>query len=53
MAEGRSNNGVADALFLSPKTIEKYILSIFRKLGLEQQERTNRRVQAVLRWLQG
>jgi DNA-binding NarL/FixJ family response regulator len=53
MAEGRSNNGVADALFLSQKTIEKYILSIFKKLGLEQHEQHNRRVLAVLRWLQG
>jgi DNA-binding NarL/FixJ family response regulator len=53
MAEGRSNNGVAEVLFLSPKTIEKYILSIFRKLGLEQQGQHNRRVLAVLRWLQG
>lgn len=53
MAEGRSNTGVADALFLSHKTIEKYILSIFRKLGLEQQGHDNRRVLAVLRWLQG
>jgi DNA-binding NarL/FixJ family response regulator len=53
MAEGRSNNGVAEAMFLSPKTIEKYILSIFRKLGLEPQEQDNRRVLAVLRWLQG
>ena len=53
MAEGRSNSGVADAMFLSQKTIEKYILSIFRKLGLEQQEQDNRRVLAALRWLQG
>lgn len=53
MAEGRSNSGVAEALFLSHKTIEKYILSIFRKLGLEQQGHDNRRVLAVLRWLQG
>ena len=53
MTEGRSNSGVAEALFLSQKTIEKHILSIFRKLGLEQQEHNNRRVLAVLRWLQG
>jgi len=53
MAEGRSNSGVAGALFLSPKTIEKHILSIFKKLGLEQQDEINRRVLAVLRWLQG
>ncbi len=53
MAEGCSNNGVAEALFLSPRTVEKHILSIFKKLSLEQQEQNNRRVLAVLRWLQG
>ncbi|GAA0556647.1 response regulator transcription factor [Paractinoplanes ferrugineus] len=53
MAEGRSNNGVAEAMFLAPKTVEKHILSIFKKLGLEQQEQDNRRVLAVLHWLQG
>ncbi|MGK5684889.1 response regulator transcription factor [Actinoplanes sp. URMC 104] len=53
MAEGRSNAGVAEALFLSLKTIEKYNFAIFRKLGLEQQEQDNRRVMAVLRWLRG
>jgi DNA-binding NarL/FixJ family response regulator len=53
MAEGRSNNGVAEAMFLSQKTVEKHILSIFKKLGLEQQEQDNRRVLAVLHWLQG
>lgn len=53
MAEGSSNNGVAETLHLSPKTVEKHILSIFRKLGLEQQGQNNRRVLAVLRWLQG
>jgi DNA-binding NarL/FixJ family response regulator len=53
MAEGRSNGGVATELWISPKTVEKHILSIFRKLGLEQQDQDNRRVLAVLRWLQG
>ncbi|GAA2638543.1 response regulator transcription factor [Paractinoplanes durhamensis] len=53
MAEGRSNNGVAEAMFLSQKTVEKHILSIFKKLGLEQQGQDNRRVLAVLHWLQG
>jgi DNA-binding NarL/FixJ family response regulator len=53
MAEGRSNNGVAEALYLSQKTVEKHILSIFRKLELEQQEQDNRRVLAVVHWLQG
>jgi DNA-binding NarL/FixJ family response regulator len=53
MAEGRSNNCFAEAMFLSQKTVEKHILSIFKKLGLEQQEQDNRRVLAVLHWLQG
>lgn len=52
IAEGRSNNGIAEALHLSPKTVEKYILNIFKKLKLEQQEQDNRRILAALHWLQ-
>jgi DNA-binding NarL/FixJ family response regulator len=51
MAEGRSNAGVAAALFLSPGTVEKHAASIFGKLGLPSSENDNRRVLAVLRYL--
>ncbi|MFD9888951.1 response regulator transcription factor [Amycolatopsis sp. NPDC059027] len=51
MAEGRSNGAIASALFLSAGSVEKYVTSIFGKLGLPQSEEDNRRVLAVLRYL--
>ncbi|WP_410571932.1 response regulator transcription factor [Amycolatopsis sp. cmx-4-61] len=51
MAEGRSNSAIAAELFLSPGSVEKYVTSIFGKLGLPPSEGDNRRVLAVLRYL--
>jgi DNA-binding CsgD family transcriptional regulator len=51
MAEGRSNAGVATALVLSLGTVEKHVASIFGKLGLPASDTDNRRVLAVLRYL--
>ena len=51
MAEGRSNQGIADALFLSVKTIEAYVGAIFDKLGLDAEAAGHRRVLAVLAYL--
>lgn len=51
MAEGRSNLGIAKALFLSPRTVEAHVTSIFSKLGLDQAETENNRVRAVLAYL--
>ena len=51
MAEGRSNAGIATGLVLSRGTVEKYVTSIFDKLGLPSSEVDNRRVLAVLRYL--
>ena len=48
IAEGRSNQAIANALFVSEASVEKYITSIFTKLGLEQDETGNRRVIAAL-----
>ncbi|RKT31864.1 LuxR family two component transcriptional regulator [Microbacterium sp. AG1240] len=48
IAEGRSNQAIAGALFVSEASVEKYITAIFQKLGLEQDESGNRRVQAAL-----
>lgn len=52
MAAGRSNRAIATALFLSEKTVEAYIGSLFGKLGLEPAEEDHRRVLAVLAYLQ-
>jgi len=51
MAEGRSNQTIADRLFLAPKTVEAYISSIFAKLALEPAASDHRRVLAVLAFL--
>jgi DNA-binding NarL/FixJ family response regulator len=53
VAEGRSNKSIADALDVAPKTIEGAIGVIFSKLGLEEDARDNRRVLAVLAYLDG
>lgn len=51
MAQGLSNAGLAEQLFLSPKTIERHIGNIFTKLQLDAREEGHRRVMAVLRLL--
>ena len=51
MAEGRSNLGIAKELFLSPRTVETHVTSVFTKLGLDQIETENNRVRAVLAFL--
>lgn len=48
MATGASNAAIADQLFISPRSVEKHISSIFTKLDLEPSDETHRRVQAVL-----
>jgi DNA-binding NarL/FixJ family response regulator len=52
MAEGRSNAGIADLLVISAGVVEKHVASIFAKLGLPPAEGDNRRVLAVLRYLE-
>jgi serine/threonine-protein kinase len=51
MAEGRSNQGICRALWLSPKTVETHIRSAFAKLGIAATPEDNRRVLAVLAYL--
>lgn len=52
MAEGRSNNGIAAQLFVTPKAVEKHIANIFGKLGLHADtSEHHRRVLAVLTYL--
>ncbi|HWJ83655.1 MAG TPA: response regulator transcription factor [Nocardioides sp.] len=48
VAQGKSNAGVAAALFLTERSVEKHINAVFSKLGLEMAPDTNRRVSAVL-----
>lgn len=53
MAEGRSNASIASQTFLSLRTVEGHITSIFSKLALEDTPDDHRRVRAVLTFLQG
>ncbi|HSK16088.1 MAG TPA: response regulator transcription factor, partial [Gaiellaceae bacterium] len=53
MAEGRSNQAICSALFLSPKTVETHVHAIFTKLGLMTDPDDHRRVLAVLAYLRG
>lgn len=48
MAEGRSNQAIAESLFVSVGAVEKHITAVFQKLDLEPGETGNRRVLAVL-----
>lgn len=48
IAEGKSNQAIAQTLFVSEASVEKHITSLFQKLGLEQDEHGNRRVLAAL-----
>jgi DNA-binding NarL/FixJ family response regulator len=53
MAEGRSNAAIAARMFITEKAVSKHSNNIFTKLGLEQSEEDNRRVLAVLAYLEG
>jgi DNA-binding NarL/FixJ family response regulator len=53
MAEGRSNQGIADRLHLSAKTVETHVGAIMAKLELPDTADDNRRVAAVVRYLRG
>jgi DNA-binding NarL/FixJ family response regulator len=51
MAQGRSNPGIAERLFLSESAVEKNINAIFSKFGLSEEPQLNRRVAAVITFL--
>ena len=51
MAEGRSNQGIAEKLVITLRAVEKYVSSIFSKLGLPSSGSDSRRVLAVLLYL--
>ncbi len=48
MAEGRSNHGICQKLYLSPKTVESHVHNIFGKLDITSAPDDHRRVLAVL-----
>ncbi len=48
IAEGKSNQAIAQTLFVTEASVEKHITSLFQKLDLEQDEHGNRRVLAAL-----
>jgi DNA-binding NarL/FixJ family response regulator len=51
MAEGRSNTAIAQRLFITDKAVSKHAAGIFAKLGLAPSDDDNRRVLAVLTYL--
>jgi len=51
MAEGKSNLGIAQALFISQAAVEKHVTAIFSKLDIAPEDTEHRRVQAVLTYL--
>ena len=53
MAEGRSNIGIARALWVTETTVQKHVQHILAKLGLAASSDDHRRVLAVLAWLKG
>jgi DNA-binding NarL/FixJ family response regulator len=51
MAEGRTNNAIAEALVITPGAVEKHVSNIFGKLNLPAAADDHRRVLAVLAFL--
>ncbi|GAA2139149.1 response regulator transcription factor [Nocardioides koreensis] len=52
LATGRSNAATAKSLFMSERAVEKHVGSVFQKLGLVNESEVNRRVMAVLAYLE-
>ena len=52
MATGRNNSSIARVLFMSERAVEKHIGAIFQKLGLTEERDLNRRVAAVITFLE-
>ena len=51
LAEGLTNESIARRLGIAPRTVEKHVARVFRKLDLPDETATNRRVAAVVSWL--
>lgn len=52
MATGKNNSMIAKTLYMSERAVEKHIGAVFQKLGLVEEGEVNRRVVAVLRYLE-
>jgi DNA-binding NarL/FixJ family response regulator len=52
MATGRTNASIAGSLYMSERSVEKHISAVFLKLGLVDEGETNRRVMAVLTFVE-
>jgi DNA-binding NarL/FixJ family response regulator len=52
MATGRNNSSIAKTLFMSERAVEKHISGVFQKLGLIDEGEVNRRVMAVLAFVE-
>jgi DNA-binding NarL/FixJ family response regulator len=53
LAEGKSNHGIAESLFVTDAAVEKHVTNIFSKLGLDATPTAHRRVLAALAYLRG
>jgi DNA-binding NarL/FixJ family response regulator len=51
MAEGKNNAAIAEDLVIAERSVEKYVHTIFTKLGIAWEDNVNRRVKAVLLYL--
>lgn len=51
MAAGRSNAGIAEEMHISLKSVESYIATIYHRLKISGDQKSNRRVLTVLAWL--
>jgi DNA-binding NarL/FixJ family response regulator len=51
MAEGLTSTGIADRLFLSPRTVEAHVGNLMTKLNLPDSDQRHRRVLAVLSYI--
>ncbi len=52
MASGRNNSAIARSLYMSERAVEKHIGAVFQKLGVAEEQEVNRRVMAVLTFLE-
>ena len=49
--QGKNNAAIAEALVITERSVEKYVHSIFAKLGIAWEDNVHRRVKAVLLYL--